>query len=95
MRHDGSSNMSMIGYLLHQPLDGSHADVQAVMQTEMAFQEGLNPRGEWNHPAFRVLPVRSAFAVDHHSVVLPVEVISGEVRKFHLSCPRLLGHFLC
>ncbi len=51
----------------------------------MPFQEGLDARRERNHPALGQLPIRPTFAVDHQPVVLPVEVICGEVGQFRHS----------
>jgi hypothetical protein len=78
----GSTDMRLVGDLLHQGLHGADADLQAVMQGEMAFQQGLDAWGQRHHAAFGALPLRPAFAVDHEAVVLPVEVVSGEVGQF-------------
>ena len=51
----------------------------------MTFEEGLNAGRERNHPSFGQLAVRPAFAVDHQAVVLPVEIILGEVGEFRNS----------
>jgi hypothetical protein len=48
----------------------------------MSLEDSLDTRGEWNDSSFGELAIRPTFAVDHQPVVLPVEVVFGEVGQF-------------
>jgi hypothetical protein len=89
MGRDGSADMRAVGHLFDHPLNRSDADLQTVMQSQMAFEGRLDTRRQRNHPPFGQLPVGPALPVDHQAVVLPVEVISGEVGQFRHSEPSI------
>ncbi len=49
----------------------------------MPFKKRLHPCRKRNYSVFGYFSIRPTFAVNHESVVLPINIVFGKLGKFH------------
>ncbi len=67
---------------LDDALNGAGAHPKRIVQCKVPLDEGLYPRRQRDNPALGFAPLESSLPIDHETVSLPVDVVSGEARKF-------------
>lgn len=81
--------MRFVGHLLDEALNRSNPYAQGVVQAKVAFNERLDSGGQGKDPAFGFASIGPALAVDGQAVVLPVNLVLGDVRQFRNTQARI------
>jgi hypothetical protein len=81
VRSHRPANVGAVGHALDQDLDGAGRHAQGVVQGEMPLKEGLDASRQGNDAPLGLGAIRTALAIDHEAVALPINVVFGELRQ--------------